>query len=147
MSTEERRLVTDGFDELSKGLASGAISRRRALKLAGAGLLGGGLLAMFPGVAAAQVEAEVTSPGCRGERAINNEQCPRNRCGRRTGCFCARTVGGNKRCVRLNPNDPDCGTRRRCDENDDCAGDQICVKAGACPGCPNQGVCVETCGG
>jgi hypothetical protein len=35
------------FDELSQGLANGAISRRRALKLAGAAILGSpGLLAL-----------------------------------------------------------------------------------------------------
>jgi hypothetical protein len=42
------------FDELTKELASGAISRRRALKLAGAAILGStGLLALLPGMARA----------------------------------------------------------------------------------------------
>ena len=42
------------FDELTKGLASGTISRGRALKLTGAAILGSaGLLSLFPGVAGA----------------------------------------------------------------------------------------------
>jgi hypothetical protein len=38
------------FDELARGLASGSISRRRALKLLGLSI-GGGLLASIPGLA------------------------------------------------------------------------------------------------
>jgi hypothetical protein len=49
LSFPQKRII-DGFDEVAKGLASGTISRRRALKLTGMALLGGGLLAMFPGV-------------------------------------------------------------------------------------------------
>jgi hypothetical protein len=41
------------FDELAKGLASGTVSRGRALKLMGGALLGG-VLAAIPGVALAQ---------------------------------------------------------------------------------------------
>jgi hypothetical protein len=44
------------FDELARGLASGSISRRKALRLMGAALLGG-TLASIPGVALA-------APGC-----------------------------------------------------------------------------------
>ncbi len=41
------------FDELAKGLADGTLSRRRALKLVAGALLGGSLLALFPGAAGA----------------------------------------------------------------------------------------------
>jgi hypothetical protein len=58
MEAREGKLLSSGsgedayegqlFDELSRGLASGAISRRRALKLAGAAILGStGLLSLM----------------------------------------------------------------------------------------------------
>jgi hypothetical protein len=59
MTTEDRdREVYEGtmeehsLDELAKGLASGTLSRSRAIKLMGAALLGG-VLASIPGVALA----------------------------------------------------------------------------------------------
>jgi hypothetical protein len=45
------------FDELASGLASGTLSRGRALKLMGAALVGG-VLASIPGIAQAD-------PGCK----------------------------------------------------------------------------------
>ena len=52
MSDQESRYTNreGSFDELAKGLASGAVSRRRALRLMGAALVGGAL-ASFPGAA------------------------------------------------------------------------------------------------
>jgi hypothetical protein len=46
----EDRTEEHSFDELAKGLASGAVSRRRALKLLGLAI-GGGLLSSIPGLA------------------------------------------------------------------------------------------------
>jgi hypothetical protein len=62
------------FDELARGLASGSVSRRKALGLMGAALVGG-VLASIPGVVEA---APFTCPPalpvkCR--RAFNGEQC------------------------------------------------------------------------
>jgi hypothetical protein len=42
--------VGASLDEVAKGLASGTISRRKALRVFG-GLLAGGMLAFIPGVA------------------------------------------------------------------------------------------------
>jgi hypothetical protein len=56
MSTEEhepRSTRDHSFDDLTKGLASGSISRRQALRLLGGALLGG-VLASIPGVSLAQ---------------------------------------------------------------------------------------------
>src|SRR5215217_139299 len=50
------------FDEAAKGLASGMVSRRGALKLVGGALLGG-LLASIPGVALAQGRPPTAGPG------------------------------------------------------------------------------------
>ncbi len=56
------------FDELAKGLADGTISRSRALKLAAGALLGGTLLALFPGAASAEIEGNVGGGGGSGGR-------------------------------------------------------------------------------
>jgi hypothetical protein len=150
VSLPQKRII-NGFDEIAKGLASGTISRRRALKLTGMALLGGGLLAMFPGVAGAQSivpdGVEVTAhnnPGCKGERSISHNSCAFNSCGRRRDCFCATTAGGNKRCVSLR--DERCPRRNQCNTSRQCPGNQYCIQTGGCcPGRPNA--CVEPCGG
>jgi hypothetical protein len=64
LSFPQKRII-DGFDEAAKGLAAGTISRRRALKLTGTALLGGGLLALFAGVAGAQVSVQQGSAARR----------------------------------------------------------------------------------
>jgi hypothetical protein len=152
LSVPQKRII-DGFDEVAKGFASGTISRRRALKLTGTALLGGGLLAMFPGVAGAQSivpDDEVSvaghrDPGCKGEAAINNSRCPNNVCGRKHGCQCAVTVGGNKRCVRIAGER--CPRRNECNSSRQCPGNQYCIKVGGCCGHPGRHLCVEPCGG
>jgi hypothetical protein len=160
MPTEGRReevnlpqkLITDGFDEVAKGLATGSISRRRALKLTGSVLLGSALLAMFPGVAGAQSlvpdddEVDVAghnNPGCKGERAINNRGCPFNLCGREHYCQCAETAGGNKVCVDVRQET--CPRRNQCNSSRQCPGNQYCIKTGGCCG-ENFNACVPPCG-
>jgi hypothetical protein len=160
MPTEESRqeevslpqkLITDGFDEVAKGLAAGTISRRRALKLTGTALLGGGLLAMFPGVAGARSitpDDEVSvaghrNPGCKGEAAINNRRCPSNFCGH-PNCHCAQTVSGRKRCVNLN--NARCPRRDECDRDRDCARGEVCAKVGGCCGHRRRNDCLPLCG-
>ena len=54
--TEQTR--EHSLDELARGLASGAISRSKALRLVG-GMLGGAVLASVPGVALAQQDCLV----------------------------------------------------------------------------------------
>ena len=159
MPTEESRQevgfrhkrIIDGFDEVAKGLAAGTISRRRALKLVGSALLGGGLLAMFPGVARAQSivandgvsVAGHRNPGCKGEPAINNRGCPGNFCGH-GGCYCAETVGGEKKCVDIG--NARCPNRDKCDSNRDCPRGEVCVKIGGCCGHPRRNDCLPLCG-
>jgi hypothetical protein len=141
-STEElgfsQKRIIDGFDEVAKGLAAGAISRRRALKLTGAALLSGGLLALFPGVAGAQ-----NSTGCQGRPAINNRVCPETNCRDNPDCLCATTVAGNKRCVNL-ANEV-CPATDECDRNRDCPNDEVCIRIGGCCGRPRRNLCVPLC--
>ena len=143
------------FDELSQGIASGAISRRRALKLAGAAILGStGLLSLFPRVAGAQSivdqadDVTVSShrqPGCSGERSIDNNSCAFNQCGpEHQQCFCARTVSGENRCVNLE--NERCPGRDRCDSNRDCPQGEVCIQVGGCCGRPRRNDCVRLCG-
>jgi hypothetical protein len=139
LSVPQKRII-DGFDEVAKGLAAGTISRRRALKLTGSALLGGGLLAMFPGVASAQVNAQQQ---CQGEPAINNRRCPTNRCGGNPDCNCATTVGGEKTCVNLR--EERCPNRDQCDRNRDCRRGEVCIQVGGCCGNPRRNLCVRTC--
>ena len=125
------------FDELTKGLASGTISRGRALKLAGAAILGStGLLALFPGKARAQ--------GCtQGGPAINNHSCEIHSCGGDPACACAEAVNGKKYCVSaVFP----CPNRDQCDRNRDCPGDQLCIKVGGCCGFRRRrNACIPRC--
>jgi hypothetical protein len=60
------------FDELASGLASGSISRGKALRLMGAALVGG-TLASIPGIAWAKLK-----PG--GAKCKRNEQCASGQC-------------------------------------------------------------------
>ena len=63
MSPEARER---SFDELARGLASGSISRGKALKLMGAALVGG-VLASSPGVALAAPTCPTGEVRCRGK--------------------------------------------------------------------------------
>ena len=142
------------FDDLSQGLATGTISRRRALKLAGAAIVGStGLLALFSRVAGAQSivdqtdEVTVSShkqPGCSGERSIDNNSCPFNECGpEHSQCVCVRTVSGENRCVNLE--NARCPNRDQCDSNQDCGRGEVCIKVGGCCGRLRRNLCVPLC--
>jgi len=144
LSTREDTTEELSFDVLAKGLASGTISRRRALKLVGAAILGGGVLTLLPGVAQGQVEVEAAQGCPEGQRAINNKRCPTNSCAAgQAGCRCAETVNGNKRCVKFQKSD--CPNTDQCDSNDDCAGDEVCIKVGGCCGQSRRNLCAKAC--
>lgn len=140
LSLPQKRII-DGFDEAAKGLADSTISRSQALKLTATALLGGGLLALFPGMAGAQVS---TQQGCAGRSAISNRRCPLSYCGGSTNCVCAKTVGGAKRCV--NPRNVPCPTTDECDSSRDCANGELCIEVGGCcPEHPRRNACVPKC--
>jgi hypothetical protein len=60
------------FDELARGLASGTLSRRKALRLMG-GVLVGSALAFIPGTAGAK-------PKPAGKKCKHDHQCASERC-------------------------------------------------------------------
>ena len=86
------------FDELAKGLANGEVSRRKALGLIGAALVGG-TLASIPGMAWAA--KPVGGKGCRiaGQTRVNG-QCT---------CPTGTTVCGTQ-CVNTQTDPNNCGT-------------------------------------
>jgi hypothetical protein len=139
LSLPQKRII-DGFDEAAKGLAAGTISRRRALKLTATALLGGGLLAMYPGVAGAQVSVEQT---CAGGTALNNRRCRASNCGGNSNCFCALTVSGTKACVNIR--NVNCPTVDECDSNPDCARGEVCIKVGGCCSGSRRNACAPRC--
>ena len=138
--------VSEGhsFDELSKALTIEAPSRRQALRL----MAGGALAAVFGlGVSvdeAGAVEIRRTDRSCRGKPAVSNRRCPRrlSLC-RRNFCACARTVGGDKKCVDLRR--VHCPTVDECDGDRDCPASAVCVKAGACCGNTRRQACIPQC--
>lgn len=80
-------IEADSFDNLTKELAGGAVSRGKALKLLGAAILGFGAASLFPGVAQARRRRGRRHRGRgRGRICGNNQQgcnfgdcvCPRN---------------------------------------------------------------------
>jgi hypothetical protein len=60
------------FDDLARGLANGSVSRRRALRVMGAALVGGAL-ASIPGIARAK-------PKPAGRKCSHNHQCESGQC-------------------------------------------------------------------
>lgn len=104
------------FDEVAKGLASGTVSRGRALRLLGGAVLGG-LLTTIPGVAGAEkckplghkcaTDVECCSRQCiknpQGQGKICGSVCtPGQPCGTNStsgACICSVTVDGNTVCI------------------------------------------------
>jgi hypothetical protein len=84
MSPEARER---SFNQLARGLASGSISRGKALKLMGAALVGG-TLASIPGIAGAAPRQKCTSDADCPTGAL----CVRKAHGK--GMFCACGFGG-----------------------------------------------------
>jgi hypothetical protein len=79
-----REMAESSFDELARGLASGSITRGRALRLMGAALVGG-TLASVVGMG----EAAADPPGCKrnGKKCKNGNQCCSGNCEGET-CVC-----------------------------------------------------------
>jgi hypothetical protein len=115
------------FDELARALASGSISRGKALRLMG-GLLVGGALASVPGVAWAGDDRCPEGQTRCGDRCVNLKTNERH-CGScRNRCRSTQTCCGG-RCVNLQRNERHCGSCfNRCDEGEQCV-DGMCAVA------------------
>jgi hypothetical protein len=139
------------LDELAKGLASGTLSRGKAIRWMGGALLGAAL-ASVPGVAWAD--------DCRrlGRECRRDSQCCSRNCIRRGDdkiCGCPQGQSRcNDRCVNLERNENHCGECfNRCDEGQECVegvcgGEPMCVPTGSTCNADSEccsGICNGTC--
>ena len=143
-SSQEYAATGHFFDELAQTFTFAPPSRRQALGL----LAGGALAALFGwGVGvdeAGAVGVRRTDQTCAGKPAISNKVCPRFRkCRGEFFCTCARTVGGDKKCIDLRS--AHCPTVDECDGDRDCPSGAVCVKTGACCGNDRRNSCFRQC--
>ena len=135
--------IASSFDELAKGLATGTLSRGKALRWMGGALLGAAL-ASFPGMAWAD--------DCRrlGRECRRDSQCCSRNCVRRGDDKVCRCPEGQTRCgdrcVNRQRNERHCGECfNRCPSGQECVrgecqgGEPICN-----PPCPEGEVCVQS---
>ncbi len=123
--TTERSL-----DELAKGLATGTLSRGKAIRWMGGALLGAAL-ASVPGMALANDDCRSLGRECR-----RDSQCCSGNCVRRgDDKVCACPEGQRRcgdRCVNLQRNERHCGECfNRCAEGEECVGGEC--QGGGCP--------------
>jgi hypothetical protein len=130
------------FDELARGLATGNLSRGKALRLMGTALVGG-VLASVPGVAWAD-DCRRLGRECRRDSQCCSENCVRRGDDKVCGCPEGKTRCG-LRCVNLQKNENHCGECfNRCDEGQECVegmcggGEPICT-----PSCPEGEECLQ----
>jgi hypothetical protein len=142
------------FDELTRGLASGTLSRGRALRLMGAALVGGTLASLGMGG-----EAAADPPGCKrnGKKCKQNTQCCSGRCAGGTcaeacpsgqvlcngNCVSNSCPSGTGQSFSTTSCQCECPTGRAKSDNGTCA--IPCTSSDDCPGFPSCG-CLETAG-
>jgi hypothetical protein len=140
------------LDELAKGLASGTLSRGKALRWMGGALLGAAL-ASFPGVALANDDCRRLGRECRRDSQCCSGNCVRRGDDKVCGCPEGKRRCGD-RCVNLQRNERHCGRcGNRCAEGEQCVGGMCtptCAQNGAtctegtqcCSGiCDSSGFC------
>lgn len=131
------------FDQLSKGLANGGLSRRDGLKLAFGGAAFAALSALGLGSAAA------AAPNSSFESLCNNVPgtCGNfHNCGTNSNCFCFEHInrGGETYCGC----DVLCYSATSCTANNQCPAQTLCADSNGCTGCaPGVGICIHKCKG
>jgi hypothetical protein len=116
------------LDELAKGLATGTLSRGKALRWMGGALLGTAL-ASFPGLAWAN-DCRRLGRACRRDSQCCSRNCIRQ--GDDKVCACPEgKTPCNERCVNLERNENHCGACfNRCPEDVECVGGQCGPQCG-----------------
>jgi hypothetical protein len=148
--TGEPRNYQRSFDELASGLASGSISRGKALKLMGAALLGG-TLASIPGLACAKPH-KPDGAKCKRNKQCASGQCVDGVCG--AACPADRPVLlSNGTCAKRCTSDVDCPGCDECSAETNtgalyCVG--VFIEQSSCPSgtiqCPTGQFCVDRTG-
>ena len=118
------------FDELARALASGSISRGKALRLLGAALVGGTLASLgMGGVAAAAQGDQGENEDCKraGKKCKRNEQCCSGNC---SSGICGECPTGQEPCGGMCRNSigGSCSSNSQC-----CSGN--CSISGTCQSC------------
>ena len=135
------------FDAWARTIADGAGTRRWALRL----VVGAGLVAVGgPTATAARTRKRRVDPRCRNKKAVNSAEMACNPpdlaevvCDEAANCLCARTVRGDRACVKAE--DVIC-FEKQCGSNGDCADGEVCVDIEACcPGGPPSRLCATKC--
>jgi hypothetical protein len=131
------------LDELAKGLASGTLSRGKAIRWMGGALLGAAL-ASVPGMAWADDDCRRLGRECRRDSQCCSRNCIRRGDDKVCGCPEGKSRC-NDRCVNLERNENHCGScSNRCAEGQECmegvcgGGEPICN-----PPCPEGRECLE----
>ena len=102
MSQEARER---SFDELASGLASGSISRGKALRLMGAALVGGTLASLGIGEAAAARRCKQAGKHCKNDEQCCNGDCAGGTC---SACPAGRVLLANGTCAKPCTSGVDC---------------------------------------
>ena len=116
------------LDQLAKGLASGTLSRRRALELGGAAILSSLLGIVGLGLHPEEAQARRRRPRCLA--CAGPGSCASSDCGTVPSgsaalfCSCVETTSGKTCCVPA-----ECGGQP-CDSNSDCGRGQVCSTTG-----------------
>jgi Stigma-specific protein, Stig1 len=136
------------LDELAKGLATGTLSRGKALRLVGGALLGAAF-ASVPRVALADDDCRRLGRECRRDSQCCSRNCIRRGDDKVCACPEGRTRCKDDRCVNLNTNERHCGECfNRCAEGEECL-DGMCQGGGCQSGTQECGALVcqagETC--
>src|SRR5688572_1598864 len=129
------------FDELAKGLASGTLSRGKAIRWMGGALLGAAL-ASVPGVAWAD-DCRRLGRECRRDSQCCSRNCIRRGDDKVCGCPEGKTRC-NDRCVNLQTNERHCGScSNRCPGEQECVGGRCLVSCtpGTTGCCSGFGTC------
>src|SRR5919112_1701909 len=110
-----RESTESSFDELASGLARGTLSRGKALRLLGGGLVGSALASLVPGAAWADDDCRGFGRRCRRDRQCCSRNCVRRGDDKVCGCPEGKTRCGG-RCVSnctgggtLDPDTCECG--------------------------------------
>ena len=99
--------IASSLDELAKGLATGTLSRGKAIRLVGGALLGAAL-ASLPGVALADGDCRRLGRECRRDSQCCSKNCTRRGDDKVCGCPEGQRRC-NDRCVNLKTNERHCG--------------------------------------
>jgi len=138
-----QQTTSQSFDDLAKGLATGTLSRGKALRWMGGALLGAAL-ASVPGVAWAN-DCRRLGRACRRDSQCCSRNCIRRGDHKVCGCPQGQTRC-NDRCVNLERNENHCGECfNRCDEGQECVGGRCLVSCTpgttGCCSAPSFGTC------